>query len=38
MKRIKIINGRILTPWRDLGTGCVVVEDGVIAEVRGDFI
>lgn len=34
MTRVKITNGRILTPWRDLGTGCVVVEDGVIVEVR----
>ncbi|MBE5032378.1 N-acetylglucosamine-6-phosphate deacetylase [Gallalistipes aquisgranensis] len=38
MKRVKITNGRILTPWRDLGTGCVVVEDGVIRDVRAGDI
>lgn len=38
MKRIKIHNGRIITPYRDLGLGTVVVEDGVIKDVvSGDL-
>jgi N-acetylglucosamine-6-phosphate deacetylase len=38
MKRIKIINGKILTPFRLIPDGLVCVEDGKICEVTGSNI
>src|SRR5690554_7697174 len=33
MKRVKIYNGRVITPYRLIDNGSVVVEDGIISRV-----
>ena len=33
MKRTKIYNGQIITPYRNIGLGTVVIEDGVITDI-----
>ena len=38
MKRIKIFNARVLTPYRAIDNGTVIVEDGKIASVGGGDI
>lgn len=38
MKKLIIKNGRILTPFRDIGIGSVVIEDGIITAIEtGDI-
>lgn len=31
--KIKLFNGRLITPWRDLGPGFVLIEDGKITDI-----
>ena len=38
MERIKITNGRIITPYRLIKKGCIMIENGVISSVcEGDI-
>ena len=34
MKRIKIYNGKIITPYRIIAAGCLLIEDGIITGVE----
>jgi N-acetylglucosamine-6-phosphate deacetylase len=34
MKRLIVKNGRILTPFRDIGLGSVIIEDGIITAIE----
>ena len=34
MKRLIVRNGRILTPFRDIGLGSVIIEDGIITAIE----
>jgi len=38
MDKIKIYNGRVITPYRTIKTGCILVENGKIMEVSDSFI
>ena len=37
MDRVIIANGRVVTPWRVLEKGAVVIEGGKIVEVKEGF-
>lgn len=38
MEQIKIINGKIITPFRIITGGCILIKDGIIADIReGDI-
>ncbi len=38
MERIKIFNGNVITPYRIIKNGCVIVEDGIITYVGQDNV
>lgn len=38
MDKIKIFNGIVITPYRTINNGCILIENGKIAEVSDNFI
>lgn len=38
MDKIKIFNGIVITPYRIINNGCILIENGKIAEVNDNFI